>query len=41
MRITAQLINAATGNHISAIVGGELTDIFALQDEIARKVVVL
>ena len=40
VRITAQLIDAATGNHIWADrYDGELTDIFALQDEITRKVV--
>jgi adenylate cyclase len=41
VRITAQLIDAATGNHIWADrYDGDLTDIFALQDEITRKVVV-
>jgi hypothetical protein len=35
-----QLIDAATGNHIWADrYDGELTDVFALQDEITRKVV--
>src|SRR6478735_2149145 len=40
MRITAQLIDAATGNHIWADhYDGEVTDVFALQDEITKKVV--
>ena len=40
VRITAQLIDAATGNHIWADrYDGELADVFALQDEITRKVV--
>jgi adenylate cyclase len=40
VRITAQLLDAATGNHIWADrYDGELTDIFALQDEITKKVV--
>jgi TolB-like protein/class 3 adenylate cyclase/Flp pilus assembly protein TadD len=40
VRITAQLIDASTGNHIWADrYDGELTDVFALQDEITRKVV--
>ena len=40
MRITAQLIDAATGNHLWADrYDGELTDVFALQDEITKKVV--
>jgi TolB-like protein/Flp pilus assembly protein TadD len=40
VRITAQLIDAATGNHIWADrIDGELTDIFELQDEITKKVV--
>ncbi|HET7383486.1 MAG TPA: adenylate/guanylate cyclase domain-containing protein [Pseudolabrys sp.] len=40
VRITAQLIDATTGNHIWADhYDGELTDIFALQDEITKKVV--
>ena len=40
VRITAQLIDAATGNHIWADrYDGDLTDIFALQDEITNKVV--
>jgi adenylate cyclase len=40
VRITAQLIDAATGNHIWAYrYDGDLTDVFALQDEITRKVV--
>jgi TolB-like protein/class 3 adenylate cyclase len=40
VRITTQLIDASTGNHIWADrYDGDLTDIFALQDEITRKVV--
>jgi len=40
VRITAQLIDASTGNHIWADrYDGDLTDIFALQDEITMKVV--
>ncbi|HTS93634.1 MAG TPA: adenylate/guanylate cyclase domain-containing protein [Stellaceae bacterium] len=40
VRITAQLIDAATGNHIWADrYDGEMSDIFALQDEITKKVV--
>ena len=40
VRITAQLIDAMTGNHIWADrIDGELTDIFELQDEITKKVV--
>src|SRR5262245_34461045 len=40
VRITAQLVDAATGNHIWADrYDGELTDVFALQDEITKKVV--
>jgi TolB-like protein/class 3 adenylate cyclase/Flp pilus assembly protein TadD len=40
VRITTQLIDAATGNHIWADrYDGDLTDIFALQDEITKKVV--
>src|SRR5450759_1322623 len=40
VRITAQLIDAATSNHIWADrYDGGLTDIFALQDEITKKVV--
>jgi adenylate cyclase len=40
VRITAQLIDAATGNHVWADhYDGELTNIFELQDEITRKVV--
>jgi TolB-like protein/Flp pilus assembly protein TadD len=40
IRITAQLIDAETGNHIWADrYDGELTDIFELQDEITHKVV--
>ena len=40
VRITAQLIDAATGNHIWANrYDGDLSDIFALQDEITHKVV--
>ncbi len=40
MRITAQLIDASTGNHIWADrYDGDLTDVFELQDEITRKVV--
>jgi tetratricopeptide (TPR) repeat protein len=40
LRITAQLIDASTGNHIWADrCDGELTDVFELQDEISRRVV--
>ena len=40
VRITAQLIDASTGNHIWADrYDGDLTDVFALQDEITSKVV--
>jgi adenylate cyclase len=40
LRITGQLIEAATGNHVWADrYDGDLTDIFSLQDEITRKVV--
>src|SRR5450759_3909397 len=40
VRITTQLIDAATNNHIWADrYDGELTDVFALQDEITKKVV--
>jgi tetratricopeptide (TPR) repeat protein len=40
VRITAQLIDASTGNHIWADrYDGDLTDIFALQDAITEKVV--
>ncbi len=40
VRITAQLIDAETGNHIWADrYDGDLTDVFALQDEITKKVV--
>jgi len=40
VRITAQLIDASTGNHIWADrFDGDLTDIFTLQDEITTKVV--
>jgi len=40
VRITAQLIDAATNNHIWADrYDGDLTDIFELQDEITKKVV--
>ena len=40
VRITAQLVDATTGNHVWADrYDGELTDVFALQDEITRKVV--
>jgi tetratricopeptide (TPR) repeat protein len=40
VRITAQLIDATTGNHIWADRhDGELSDVFALQDEITKKVV--
>jgi len=40
VRITAQLIDAATGNHLWADhFDGDLSDVFALQDEITRKVV--
>ena len=39
VRITAQLIDAVSGKHLWADrYDGELTDIFALQDEITRKV---
>jgi adenylate cyclase len=39
VRITAQLIDASTGNHIWADrYDGDLTDVFALQDEITKKV---
>ena len=39
-RITAQLIDAATSNHLWADhFDGDLTDVFALQDEITKKVV--
>ena len=39
VRITAQLIDASTGNHIWADrYDGDLTDVFALQDEITMKV---
>jgi hypothetical protein len=39
-RSTAQLIDASTGNHIWADrYDGDLTDVFALQDEITKKVV--
>ena len=42
VRITAQLIDASTGNHIWADrYDGELTDVFELQDEITRKVVAI
>ena len=38
VRITAQLIDAATSNHIWADrYDGDLTDVFALQDEITKK----
>src|SRR5262244_1569860 len=40
VRITAQLVDAATGNHIWADrYDGELADVFTLQDEITKKVV--
>ena len=40
VRISAQLIDAATNNHIWADrYDGDLTDVFALQDEITEKVV--
>jgi TolB-like protein len=40
VRITAQLIDAVSGKHLwGDRYDGELTDIFALQDEITRKVV--
>ncbi|HYC15548.1 MAG TPA: adenylate/guanylate cyclase domain-containing protein [Stellaceae bacterium] len=40
VRITAQLIDAVTGNHVWADhYDGELSDIFGLQDEITKKVV--
>jgi putative tryptophan/tyrosine transport system substrate-binding protein len=40
VRITAQLIDAATGNYIWADhYDGELSDVFSLQDEITRKAV--
>jgi adenylate cyclase len=40
VRITAQLIDATTGNHLWADhYDGDLTDVFALQDEIVKKVV--
>ena len=40
VRITTQLIDALTGNHIWADrYDGDLTDVFALQDEITKKVV--
>ncbi len=40
LRITAQLIDAATGNHLWADrYDGEMTDVFTLQDEITMKVV--
>src|SRR5215475_14082416 len=40
VRITAQLIDAATGNHIWANrYDGDLADVFALQDEITKAVV--
>jgi adenylate cyclase len=40
VRITAQLVDASTGNHIWADrFDGELSDIFALQDDITKKVV--
>jgi adenylate cyclase len=40
VRITAQLIDASTGNHIWADrYDGDLTDVFVLQDEITNKVV--
>jgi adenylate cyclase len=40
VRITAQLIDAKTGNHVWADhYDGELSDIFELQDEITRRVI--
>jgi adenylate cyclase len=40
IRITAQLIDAVTGNHLWADrYDGDLADVFALQDEITKKVV--
>jgi adenylate cyclase len=40
VRITAQLIDAQTGSHVWAQrYDGDLTDVFALQDEITQKVV--
>jgi adenylate cyclase len=40
VRITAQLIEAASGHHLWAErYDGELADIFALQDEVTRKIV--
>ena len=40
VRISAQLIDAATGNHLWADrFDGDLSDMFALQDEITRNVV--
>jgi adenylate cyclase len=40
VRITTQLIDAATGNHLWADrYDGDMTDVFALQDEITKKVV--
>ena len=40
VRITAQLIDAATGTHVWADrYDRDLTDIFALQDEVAREIV--
>ena len=40
VRITAQLIDATTGNHIWADrYDGDLTDVFTLQDEITKKVI--
>jgi adenylate cyclase len=40
VRITAQLIDATTGNHIWADrYDGELTDAFELQDEVTRKII--
>jgi TolB-like protein/class 3 adenylate cyclase/tetratricopeptide (TPR) repeat protein len=40
VRITAQLIDATTGNHIWADrYDGEIADVFVLQDEITRKVI--
>jgi adenylate cyclase len=42
VRITAQLIDAATGNHIWADrYDGDLIDAFALQDEVTQKVVAI
>src|SRR4029078_5880988 len=40
VRITAQLVDAATGAHLSADpYNRDLTDIFAVQDEVTRRIV--